>query len=147
MNPNWINWAPDWRACMKGNNENFYVPYLFVPCINPVPLFLIHVPFRRSSNAFVKSERLDWTNRTTSWRAWWTRTRGWRWRRGSTGTKSSTPGTAPFIMQGGFFIRTYIECTICQISSDPFYVVTYYMKCVTTSWTHSMKHSKHIKYG
>ena len=27
--------------------------------------------------------------------------------------------------------------TICPRSSDPFYIVTYYMKWVTTSWTHS----------
>ena len=28
--------------------------------------------------------------------------------------------------------------TICPKSSDPFYIVTYYIKWVTTSWTHSM---------
>ena len=27
--------------------------------------------------------------------------------------------------------------TVCPRSSDPFYVVTYYIKWVTTSWTHS----------
>ena len=27
--------------------------------------------------------------------------------------------------------------TICPKSSDPFYIVTYYIKWVTTSWTHS----------
>ena len=27
--------------------------------------------------------------------------------------------------------------TICQRSSDPFYLVSYYIKWVTTSWTHS----------
>ena len=27
--------------------------------------------------------------------------------------------------------------TVCPGSSDPFYVVTYYIKWVTTSWTHS----------
>ena len=26
-------------------------------------------------------------------------------------------------------------CTICPRSSDPFYMITYYMKWVTTSWT------------
>ena len=30
-------------------------------------------------------------------------------------------------------------CTICPGSSDPFYIVTYYIKWVTTSWTHSIK--------
>ena len=28
--------------------------------------------------------------------------------------------------------------TVCQRSSDPFYIVSYYIKWVTTSWTHSM---------
>ena len=28
--------------------------------------------------------------------------------------------------------------TICPGSSDPLYIVTYYIKCVTTAWTHSM---------
>ena len=28
-------------------------------------------------------------------------------------------------------------CTICPRSSDPFYKVSYYIKWVTTSWTHS----------
>ena len=28
--------------------------------------------------------------------------------------------------------------TVCPGSSDPFYIVTYYMKWVTTSWTHSI---------
>ena len=27
--------------------------------------------------------------------------------------------------------------TVCPRSSDPFYIVTYYIKWVTTSWTHS----------
>ena len=27
---------------------------------------------------------------------------------------------------------------MCQRSSDPFYIVTYYMNWVTTTWTHSM---------
>ena len=30
--------------------------------------------------------------------------------------------------------------TICPRSSDPFYVVSYYIKWVTTSWTHSTYH-------
>ena len=32
--------------------------------------------------------------------------------------------------------------TICPRSSDPFYIVSYYTKLVTTSWTHSMKSDK-----
>ena len=28
--------------------------------------------------------------------------------------------------------------TVCPGSSDPFYIVTYYMKWVATSWTYSM---------
>ena len=28
--------------------------------------------------------------------------------------------------------------TVCPGSSDPFYIVTYYIKWVTTSWTHGM---------
>ena len=27
--------------------------------------------------------------------------------------------------------------TVCPVSSDPFYVVTYYIKWVTTYWTYS----------
>ena len=30
------------------------------------------------------------------------------------------------------------HCTVCPGSSDPFYVVTYYIKWVTTSWTYSI---------
>ena len=29
--------------------------------------------------------------------------------------------------------------TVCPISSDPFYIVSYSIKWVTTSWTHSIK--------
>ena len=36
--------------------------------------------------------------------------------------------------------KTYIlqRYTICQGSSDPFYTVSFYIKWVTTSWTHSI---------
>ena len=27
--------------------------------------------------------------------------------------------------------------TVCSVSSDPFYIVTYYIRWVTTSWTYS----------
>ena len=33
---------------------------------------------------------------------------------------------------------TYRMCTVCPGSSDPFYIVSYYIKWVTTSWTYSM---------
>ena len=29
-------------------------------------------------------------------------------------------------------------CTVCPRSSDPFHIVRYYIKRVTTTWTHSM---------
>ena len=32
----------------------------------------------------------------------------------------------------------YLLSTVCPISSDPFYKISYYIKWVTTSWTHSM---------
>ena len=32
----------------------------------------------------------------------------------------------------------YFKKNICPRSSDPFYIVTYYMNWVTTSWTHSI---------
>ena len=31
-----------------------------------------------------------------------------------------------------------MDTTMCPRSSDPFYIVTYYMKWITTSWTYSM---------
>ena len=33
--------------------------------------------------------------------------------------------------------KNYKTHTICPGSSNPFYIVTYYIKCVTTSWTYS----------
>ena len=33
------------------------------------------------------------------------------------------------------------EHTACPRSSDPFYIVSYYMEWVTTSWTHSSLHT------
>ena len=36
--------------------------------------------------------------------------------------------------QFGFIFKKY---TVCPRSSDPFYIVTYYIKWVTTPWTHS----------
>ena len=34
--------------------------------------------------------------------------------------------------------------TICQRSSDPFYIVPYYTKWVTTSWTHSIESNEQL---
>ena len=34
--------------------------------------------------------------------------------------------------------REKSSTTVCPISSDPFYVLTYYIKRVTTSWTYSI---------
>ena len=31
----------------------------------------------------------------------------------------------------------HLYCTVCPGNSDPFYIVTYYIKWVTTSWTYS----------
>ena len=46
------------------------------------------------------------------------------------------------ILESGQFVnethRDYTTCTICPGSSDPFYIVSYYLRWVTTSWTHSM---------
>ena len=36
-------------------------------------------------------------------------------------------------------VKTMVTFTVCQRSSDPFYVVTYYIKWVTTSWTYSIE--------
>ena len=35
----------------------------------------------------------------------------------------------------------HVNVTVCPGSSDPFYVVTYQIKRVTTSWTYSTTHS------
>ena len=36
-----------------------------------------------------------------------------------------------------FALQNYTECTVCPGSSDPFYIVSYYIKRVITSWTFS----------
>ena len=38
----------------------------------------------------------------------------------------------------------HIVYTICQGSSDPYYIITIYMKWVTTSWTYSMQIDKTV---
>ena len=35
-------------------------------------------------------------------------------------------------------ITRYLMCTVCPRSSDPFYIVSNYIKLVTTSWTYSI---------
>ena len=44
---------------------------------------------------------------------------------------------SPNQVLGSCFI--YLPSTVCPRSSDSFYVVTYYMKWVTTSWTYCMQ--------
>ena len=34
--------------------------------------------------------------------------------------------------------RERVRYTICPGNSDPFYIVSYYIRWVTTSWTHSI---------
>ena len=41
-------------------------------------------------------------------------------------------------------IDLYVD-TVCPGSSDPFYIVTYYIKWVTTSWTHSTNFTNLLK--
>ena len=40
--------------------------------------------------------------------------------------------------EGHFGETRQTGCTICPRSSDPFYIVSYFIKWVTTSWTHSI---------
>ena len=42
-----------------------------------------------------------------------------------------------YIKTGKSFWRYSMQHTICPGSSGPFYIVPYYIKWVTTSWTHS----------
>ena len=47
-----------------------------------------------------------------------------------------------YITEGAYLGPGYkwsMISTVCPRSSDPIYVVTYYIKWVTTSWTYSMK--------
>ena len=44
----------------------------------------------------------------------------------------------PSLSLSFFFSLHYLASTVFPRSSEPFYIVTYYMKCVTTSWTNSM---------
>ena len=46
-----------------------------------------------------------------------------------------------FVQNGSETIAWVFMCllfTVCPSSSDPFYIVSYYIKWVTTSWTHSI---------
>ena len=40
------------------------------------------------------------------------------------------------LVKGNMFFRY----TVCPGSSDPFYIVSYYIQWVTTAWTHSILH-------
>ena len=42
---------------------------------------------------------------------------------------------------GNLFFNWVVRSTVCLRSSDPFYVVTDYIKWVTTSWTFGIIHS------
>ena len=39
--------------------------------------------------------------------------------------------------QMNIFRKERVRGTVCPRSCDPFYIITYYIKWVTTSWTHS----------
>ena len=41
---------------------------------------------------------------------------------------------------GHYFLDILYLYTICSRRSDPFYIVSYYIKWVTTSWTYSSIH-------
>ena len=41
----------------------------------------------------------------------------------------------------------HIEHIVCPRINDPFYIVTYYIKWVTTSWTHSINHVVSLIYN
>jgi len=55
-----------------------------------------------------------------------------------------------------FYVVTYLikwvttswtdVTTICPRNSDPSWIVSYYMKLVATSWTHSMKIAQDVLY-
>ena len=39
-------------------------------------------------------------------------------------------------------LRQNIKATVCLGSNDPFHIVAYYIKWVTTFWTHSKRYGK-----
>ena len=43
------------------------------------------------------------------------------------------------LLDSAFESKVMILYTVCPGSSDPFYVVTYYIKWVTSSWTQGIK--------
>ena len=46
-----------------------------------------------------------------------------------------------------FFVTMYpFQHTVCPRSSDPFYTISYCVKWITTSWTHSIDMEKASKY-
>ena len=46
----------------------------------------------------------------------------------------------PYFLYMVIYVIFDIQYTICPGSSDPFYIVGYYIKWVTISWTHSIIH-------
>ena len=68
------------------------------------------------------------------------------WRRRNGILKAHAPGSTMSLNEVNH--SHSINYTVCPGSSDPFYIVTYYIKWVTTSWTHSMsKKSCSISYS
>ena len=56
-------------------------------------------------------------------------------------THSQTNGNKNERTLVGVAVKKYsfsYSTTVCPGSSDPFYVVTYYIQWITTSWTYSM---------
>ena len=56
------------------------------------------------------------------------------------GTYTVCPGSSDPFHIVTYYIKwgtTSWTYTVCPRSSDPFYIVTYYIKWVTTSWTYS----------
>ena len=42
-----------------------------------------------------------------------------------------------FILKSRLILCIFAQYTVCPRSTDPFYIVTYYIEWVTTSWTYS----------
>ena len=52
---------------------------------------------------------------------------------------SEDAGSSCNVKEGSLSLFRIFKCrSVCPRSSDPFYIVVYYIKCVTTSWTYSI---------
>ena len=117
------------RAMLHLNTPWTVLVYCREPCFTQTVLVYCREPcFTQIYNVFTKSQFLFLNTKTLSqvylalyhmYKTSWTQ------------------GTVYCIIirsaYGGFPQRT-----ICPRSSDPFYKVNYYIKCVNTSWTHSI---------